>query len=85
LQINLLAEREVTRLLQMTDRIAGHIGVEAEPADAQLKELSEVTKVDKLMARSTTSYRRSRRDAPFARFRALGRATQDGRNSRPPL
>ena len=49
LQINLLAEREVTRLLQMVDRIGRHIGVEAEPADAQLKELSEVTKVDKLM------------------------------------
>jgi uncharacterized membrane protein len=49
LQINLLAEREVTRLLQMVDRIARHIGVEPEPADTQLKELSEVTKVDKLM------------------------------------
>jgi uncharacterized membrane protein len=49
LQINLLAEREVTRVLQVVDRIALHIGVEPEPADAQAKELSEVTQVDKLM------------------------------------
>ena len=49
LQINLLAEREVTRLLQMMDRVARHLGVEPEPSDIQAEELQEETKIDKLM------------------------------------
>jgi uncharacterized membrane protein len=49
LQINLLAEREVTRLLQMVDRIARHLGVEPDPADVLAEELHEDTKIDKLM------------------------------------
>ena len=49
LQINLLAEREVTRLLQLSDRIARHLGVAPDPRDTAAAELSEFTKVDKLM------------------------------------
>ncbi len=49
LQINLLAEREVTRLLQLTDRIARHLGVESGLDEEDLEELSRETEVDKLM------------------------------------
>ena len=49
LQINMLSEREVTRLLVVTDRIARHIGVATEPADEQAAELSQDTAIDKLM------------------------------------
>src|SRR6185437_14981431 len=46
LQINLLAEREVTRLLQLSDRIARHLGVAPDPHDTVAAELSEITKVE---------------------------------------
>jgi uncharacterized membrane protein len=49
LQINLLTEREVTRLLQITDRLARHVGVELEPKDDLCHELAQETRVDKLM------------------------------------
>ena len=49
LQINMLSEREVTRLLVVTDRIARHVGVATEPADEQAEELSQDTAIDKLM------------------------------------
>ncbi|MBV9653295.1 MAG: DUF1003 domain-containing protein [Acetobacteraceae bacterium] len=49
LQINLLTEREVTRLLQITDRVARHLGVESGLDEEHVRELSAVTEVDKLM------------------------------------
>ena len=49
LQINLLTEREVTRLLQITDRVARHLGVESGLDEEHVRELSTVTEVDKLM------------------------------------
>jgi uncharacterized membrane protein len=49
LQINLLTEREVTRLLQITDRVARHLGVESGLDEEHVRELSRVTEVEKLM------------------------------------
>ena len=40
LQINLLTEREVTRLLQITDRVARHLGVESGLDEEHVRELS---------------------------------------------
>lgn len=37
LQINLLAEHEITRLIQLTTRIAAHIGVPSDPSIDELK------------------------------------------------
>lgn len=45
LQINLLAEREVTRLLRLTEKIAGQLGVPGE----SVGELAEDTRVDELV------------------------------------
>lgn len=48
LQINLLTEKEVTKLIQMLDRVSAHLGIEAEVADDETRELGEVTAVDTL-------------------------------------
>lgn len=47
LQINLLAEREATRLLQVTNRIAAHLGVELPPDMAP--ELNQETPIEGLV------------------------------------
>ena len=48
LQINLLTEKEVTKLIQMLERISAHMGIEAEVTDAETRELGQVTAVDRL-------------------------------------
>ena len=48
LQINLLTEKEVTKVIQMLDRIAAHLKIEQEVADAETRELGEVTAVGEL-------------------------------------
>ena len=48
LQINLLTEKEVTKLIQMLERISAHLGIEAEVADAETRELGQVTAVSNL-------------------------------------
>ena len=44
LQINLLTEKEVTKVIQLLERISAHLGIE-EPMDAEAKEMSEDTAV----------------------------------------
>ena len=48
LQINLLTEKEVTKLIQMLERISAHMGIEAKVADAETRELGQVTAVGRL-------------------------------------
>jgi uncharacterized membrane protein len=48
LQINLLTEKEVTKLIQMMERMAAHMGVDAGVVDAEARELAEVTAVGDL-------------------------------------
>jgi len=50
LQVNLLTEREVTRVLQIIGRIERHLGIEPEGGDGHGAELSEETEVAKLVA-----------------------------------
>ncbi len=46
LQVNLLTEKEVTKVIQMLDRISAHLGIAV--ADAETEELGRVTAVDDL-------------------------------------
>lgn len=48
LQINLLTEKEVTKVIQMLERIAAHLQIEQQVTDAETQELGEVTAVDEL-------------------------------------
>jgi len=48
LQINLLTEKEVTKVIQMLERIAAHLQIEHQVMDAETQELGEVTAVDEL-------------------------------------
>jgi uncharacterized membrane protein len=48
LQVNLLAEKEVTKMLQMQSRICEQLGVRQPLTDPEVKELSEDTAVDRL-------------------------------------
>ena len=48
LQINLLTEKEVTKVIQMLERISAHMGIEDEVTDAETKELGRLTAVDEL-------------------------------------
>lgn len=48
LQINLLAEKEVTKLLQMQQLICRHLGIREVDADQEIAELSDVTAVENL-------------------------------------
>lgn len=48
LQINLLTEKEVTKLIQMMERMAAHMGMEADVVDDEARELGEVTAVGDL-------------------------------------
>jgi uncharacterized membrane protein len=47
LQINLLSEKEVTKVLQVLQRISRHLGIE-EAVDAEAEELAKETEVDSL-------------------------------------
>lgn len=48
LQVNLLTEKEVTKLIQMMEKLAVHMGVEADVVDAEAREMGEVTAVGEL-------------------------------------
>jgi uncharacterized membrane protein len=46
LQINLLSEKEVTKVIQMLQVISRQMGIEAEAVDREVEELSQVTAVE---------------------------------------
>lgn len=48
LQINLLTEKEVTKVIQMLEHIAAHLKIEQQVADAETRELGQVTAVGEL-------------------------------------
>jgi uncharacterized membrane protein len=48
LQIDLLAEKEITKMLQMQRRLCDHLGIVDASEDPEAKELSENTAVDSL-------------------------------------
>lgn len=48
LQVNLLTEKEVTKVIQMLERISAHMGIEQQVTDAETRELGQVTAVDEL-------------------------------------
>ena len=48
LQINLLTEKEVTKVIQMLERIAAHLEIEQQVTDAETQELGKVTAVNEL-------------------------------------
>jgi uncharacterized membrane protein len=48
LQVNLLAEKEVTKILQLQQLICRHLGIREAELDAEVVELSSVTAVDNL-------------------------------------
>ena len=45
LQISLLAEQEVTKLIQMLERVSARLGIEGEVVDAEAREMGEITGV----------------------------------------
>ena len=51
LQVSLLAEQEVTKVIQMLDHISRELGIEAAVVDAEVRELSEHTAVGGLAER----------------------------------
>ncbi|MDQ6760929.1 MAG: DUF1003 domain-containing protein [Acidobacteriota bacterium] len=48
LQINLLAEKEVTKILQLVQVLCSHMGLDKEARDAEVAELSQNTAVETL-------------------------------------
>ena len=48
LQINLLTEKEVTKVIQMLERISAHMGIEEQVTDAETKELGRITAIGEL-------------------------------------
>jgi uncharacterized membrane protein len=48
LQVSLLAEQEITKVIQMLQRISGHMGIAQAVVDAEAKELGEMTAVGEL-------------------------------------
>ncbi len=48
LQINLLTEQEVTKVIQMLERISAHLGIEDQVLDPDAREMGKVTAVDTL-------------------------------------
>lgn len=48
LQVNLLTEKEVTKVIQMLERISAHLNIEREVVDEESRELGQVTAVGDL-------------------------------------
>ncbi len=48
LQVNLLAEKEITKVLQMQRLICRHLGIEQADSDPETIELSQITAIDNL-------------------------------------
>jgi uncharacterized membrane protein len=46
LQINLLAEKEVTKVIQLLHRMSSHLGIEEEVTDPEARELGKNTEVE---------------------------------------
>ena len=46
LQINLLAEKEITTIIQMLGRMSQQMGIEAEVTDSETRELAEDTSIE---------------------------------------
>ncbi|HUQ72769.1 MAG TPA: DUF1003 domain-containing protein [Planctomycetaceae bacterium] len=63
LQINLLAEHEITRLLRLTDAIAAHLGVDAGDA-ADLPELKQDVRPDQVLEKLNAAEAGSSRNKP---------------------
>jgi uncharacterized membrane protein len=51
LQIDLIAEKEITKLLQMVRAISAHMGLKQFTNDQELKELTQATSVEGLTQR----------------------------------
>ncbi|HEY6765790.1 MAG TPA: DUF1003 domain-containing protein [Candidatus Sulfotelmatobacter sp.] len=51
LQVNLIAEKEITKLLQMVRALGEHMGVQHIADDKELREFSKTTSVEKLTQR----------------------------------
>jgi uncharacterized membrane protein len=48
LQVDLLAEKEITKVLQMVRAICGHLGLKNIMADNEIRELSQNTSIESL-------------------------------------
>jgi uncharacterized membrane protein len=48
LQVDLLAEKEITKVLQMVHAICGHMGLQNIMADKEIRELSQTTSIESL-------------------------------------
>lgn len=48
LQVDLLAEKEITKVLQMVREICGHMGLKNIMADKEIRELTEATSIESL-------------------------------------
>ena len=48
LQVDLLAEKEITKVLQMVHAICGHMGLQNIMADKEIRELSQTTSIELL-------------------------------------
>ena len=48
LQVDLLAEKEITKLLQMVRALCGHMGLQNIMADKEIRELSQNTSIESL-------------------------------------
>lgn len=48
LQVDLLAEKEITKVLQMVREICGHLGLKNIMADKEIRELSQATSLESL-------------------------------------
>lgn len=48
LQINLLTEKEVTKVIQLLEHVVTHMGIEREAVDAETRELGQVTAIGEL-------------------------------------
>jgi uncharacterized membrane protein len=48
LQVDLLAEREITKVLQMVGAICGHMGLQDIAGDREIRELSQTTSIESL-------------------------------------
>jgi uncharacterized membrane protein len=48
LQVNLLAEKEITTMLQLQQHIISHLGIPAPPSESEIRQLAEETAVENL-------------------------------------
>ena len=48
LQIDLLAEKEITTMLQLQQHIIAHLGIPSPPGEGEIEQLAEETEVERL-------------------------------------